>query len=323
MIAATIFTTRFGKGYGESIRPHLLFVSGITGIAGLSFAPQLGATKTIALFVVFFFLYGFAQAFINGFRMDRDEPSSSLGSPAEKRIAKRDILIISLLNLLLGGIILGYFAVSSLLLILLCVVGLLTYTFFKRRWWGGPFYNGWIVGVLFLIGYNSGLGATGMILSDPISFALVSVIFGYMNVVLIGYFQDVTADGDTGYNTLPVAIGREFSAVLSDMFAIVFLLTGAASFLLCMQRDNTLTQTVAGTVFLFASVVASVRAQIQLHNVESDEQAAGAISSSVHTYMLMLSAVCSANKPDWIAGLILLYGGFIAASAFRTKRVRV
>ena len=43
------------------------------------------------------------------------------------------------------GVILTVSHALNLRLVLLSVAGLATYTWFKRRWWGGPFYNAWIV----------------------------------------------------------------------------------------------------------------------------------------------------------------------------------
>ena len=114
------------------------------------------------------------------------------------------------------------------------MVGLATYTWFKRRWWGGPFYNAWIVAVLMLIGHVSAAGVAGQALRWPpaLPFALLATFFGYANFVLAGYFKDVSADRVTGYHTLPVVAGRSTAALVSDLYAgaaIVTVLLAMAS----------------------------------------------------------------------------------------------
>ena len=101
------------------------------------------------------------------------------------------------------------------------ILGLLTYTSFKRRWWAGPFYNAWIVAVLFLIGVLDGAPGRGFrVLTGPEVAPVAAVVFfGYANFVLAGYFKDVSADRATGYDTLPVRYGLPTAAWVSDLFA--------------------------------------------------------------------------------------------------------
>jgi 4-hydroxybenzoate polyprenyltransferase len=59
------------------------------------------------------------------------------------------VLIVSITGLALSGILLLSFHWLSFLGSLAAVFGLATYSFVKKQYWfGGPFYNGWIVALL-------------------------------------------------------------------------------------------------------------------------------------------------------------------------------
>ncbi|MDP2039465.1 MAG: UbiA family prenyltransferase [Ignavibacteria bacterium] len=321
-MSASVLSLRFAKGYWITMRPYLLFVSGITGIAGLSFAPQLSLPETAILFLVFFFSYGFGQALTDCFQTDTDAISSPYRPIVRGEINKNHVLFVSFIFLSTCGIILALFSTSSFLLALLCVFGLSTYTFFKRRWWGGPFYNGWIVAVLFLIGYYSGLKNSSAFLTPQILAALVSVLFGYANFVLVGYYKDVTADSKTGYNTFVVVFGRKAAAIVSDVFALVFVVCGISAFALSNNVNSTMLLLLSVS-FLLTSVIASVYTQVQLHKVTNDTDAHRAVSPSVHTYILMFCAIASINKPEWMLVLILFYLGFVITLNVRPEKSQI
>jgi 4-hydroxybenzoate polyprenyltransferase len=321
-MSASVFSLRFAKGYWITMRPYLLFVSGVTGIAGLSFAPQHSFTETTILFLVFFFSYGFGQALTDCFQTDTDAISSPYRPIVRGEISKRHVLVVSLFLLCVCGIILALFSTTNILLAALCILGLSTYTFFKRRWWGGPFYNGWIVAVLFLIGLNSGLKNSPIIFSAQIWFALISVLFGYANFVLVGYYKDVTADSKAGYNTLVVFYGRKTAAFVSDVFAFAFVVFGSASFMLSVHSQVTI-ELLIGLMLLISSIIVSGFTQYNGHKVTSDVDAHKAVSPSVHTYILMFCAIASINKPEWISFLIVLYLAFVGTLKARPEKSQI
>lgn len=321
-MSASVLSIKFAKGYWITMRPYLLFVSGITGIAGLSFAPQLSLPETAVLFLVFFFSYGFGQALTDCFQTDTDAISSPYRPIVRGEINKNHVMFVSFTFLSTCGIILALFSTASLWLALLCVFGLSTYTFFKRRWWGGPFYNGWIVAVLFLIGHYSGLKNSSAFLTPQIFTALVSVLFGYANFVLVGYYKDVTADSKTGYNTFVVVFGRKVAAIVSDVFALVFVGCGITAFALSNNVNSTMLLLLSVS-FLLASVTTSAYTQVQLHKVTNDTDAHRAVSPSVHTYILMFCAIASINKPEWMLAMILFYLGFVFTLNVRPEKSQI
>jgi hypothetical protein len=75
---------------------------------------------------------------------------------------------------------------------------LLTYTPFKRRWWGGSFWNSWIVAFLPMIRYLCGGRALADVLENgALGAGMGSVFLSYAVFVLPGYFYDISADRAT------------------------------------------------------------------------------------------------------------------------------
>lgn len=139
----------FTRSYIITMRPYLLFVSGITGIVGLALGPSIGIGATAIAALAFFLSYGFGQALTDCFQLDTDSLSSPYRPLAQGRLGRREVLVVSLTGLGCCGAILIYLHPLNAPLAGLTVLGLATYTFFKRRWWGGPCYNAWIVALSF------------------------------------------------------------------------------------------------------------------------------------------------------------------------------
>jgi 4-hydroxybenzoate polyprenyltransferase len=298
---APVASLRFVRAYVVTMRPYLLFVSGIAGLAGLALGPTLPAAETLLLGAVFFLSYGFGQALTDCFQTDTDTISSPYRPLVQGTVRRCDVLVVSLVGLAISGAVVVSFARVNLLLAALTVAGLLTYTPLKRRWWGGPPWNAWIVTVLCLIGYASAAGRLDW--SPLLGATLAAVFFGYANFVLTGYFKDVSADRATGYLTLPVVCGLRVSAVVSDVLAVLAL-AGAVAALVAAGPSA------AGTAFVAAASVASVLAQLRLHRVRNERAAHAAITPVVHAFVLMLAGVAVTRQPGWLVPLLLYYGAF-------------
>ncbi len=322
---APLFTARFARGYIITMRPYLLFVSGITGIAGLALASSVSLAAALALGVVFFLSYGFGQALTDCFQIDTDTLSAPYRPLVRGEIGVRNVMLVSLVGLLVSGAVLMLFNPWNLLLAGLAIVGLATYTPFKRRWWAGPFYNAWIVGVLALIGYASGLGSDGATpqASTALVGTLLCVFFGYANFVLTGYYKDVSADRATGYNTLPVVFGLRISAWISDTFALLALAGTAMAIHAALARAELVPGHDVALIFLTAGAAASAIAQYRLHRIEGEIDAHRAIAPVVHAYILMLSAVAAAVKPAWASSLVIIYIGFLCVMQRRPMKAQI
>ena len=296
----------FVKAYLVTMRPYLMFVSGITGIAGMSFGTMKFAFFYLLLFSAAFFSYGFGQALTDCFQVDTDSISSPYRPLTKGLVSKIQILIISLTGLTYCVLVFSIFNPINLILGIISGIGLATYTPFKRKWWGGPFYNAWIVGVLFTMAFISTSNRNSFHISIIFILSLSTVFFGYANFVLSGYFKDISADRATGYNTLPVVFGRKVSAIVSDVFALFTIATSSTAVLIIL-RSNLNSYWFVSIIFLIIGIVILLTAQIRLHFVNTDEESYRPISFVVHAYILILSAITLANKPTWSLALMVYY----------------
>jgi 4-hydroxybenzoate polyprenyltransferase len=311
------FSYPFVKAYITTMRPYLMFVSGVTGIAGISFGFPAGDVQLVLIFLASFLSYGFGQALTDCFQTDTDSISSPYRPLTQNLVSKKAFLITSAAGL---SFCVGIFAVYNNINIfpgVLAGAGLATYTYFKRRWWGGPFYNAWIVMVLFFMAL---LASAGNPFSDAVIPSAIAVLFGYANFVLSGYFKDIEADRVTGYNTLPVVYGRNISSIVSDIFALVTL-TAALSVLLIsnsISRGN-----LPALIFFAGGTVYSVYAQIKLHAVRTDDEAFKAISPVVHAYILLLSSIALSLRPEWLVPLVVFYLFYLLVLEIRPSKEQI
>ena len=314
----------FWRLYVVEMRPYLMFLSAVTGVAGMAFAPDVPVADLLLLTTLFFLAYGFGQALTDCFQTDTDVLSAPYRPLAQGRLRQRDVLIVSLAGLIAGGVILAAYNTLNLVMAGAGVAGLATYTWFKRRWWGGPFYNAWIVADLCLIGYASGLGAasTSFDWSPELGAAVFTVLFAYANFVLAGYFKDISADRATGYHTMPVVFGLRPSSFASDALAVLALLSCSITLVLVLPSRF-------GTAHLLALLCLAGAAawtavgQIRLHKITSESEAHRAITPVVHAYILMLSGIAVALQPGWALLLAGLYTGFFLVLAQRPMKEQI
>jgi 4-hydroxybenzoate polyprenyltransferase len=301
-----------------------MFVSGITGIVGLSFAAELDFLKTLLIFVASFLSYGFGQALTDCFQIDTDSISSPYRPLTQGIVNRNHFLIISGIGLFFCISILTYFNPLNLLLGALAGFGLTTYTYFKRKWWAGPFYNSWIVLVLFMMAYLTGSEQAHPDFSNPVFLsAILAVFFGYANFVLTGYFKDIRADKATAYNTLPVMFGRKTSSIVSDAFGFI---ASASVFglIIFLVFDSFPHQTILkALVFTYGGIGATIFSQMNLHSVKSDTDAYRAIAPCVHSYILLLSSLAILNQPEWFIHLLTFYTVYIIVLKVRPAKEQI
>lgn len=308
----------FARGYLVTMRPYLLFLSGATGIAGMSFGEPDGIFRIITVFTASFLSYGFGQALTDCFQTDTDAISSPYRPLTRGLISRRATLVTSVAGL--GGCVavFAFWNPVNLLLGLAAGSGLLSYTHFKRKWWAGPAYNSWIVAVLFLMTALA-MGAGPLKESSHAFYAaLVVVFFGYANFVLAGYFKDIEADRVTGYNTLPVVYGRLKASLLSDGFALLTA-GGTAAFLFLPS----VSPGIGALCLLTGGWTCLLIAQVRLHANREDNEAHRAIAPLVHGYILLLSGIAAAMRPEWIDVLLLYYLLFCTVMALRPERGQI
>jgi geranylgeranylglycerol-phosphate geranylgeranyltransferase len=312
-----LFSIEFCKSYLITMRPYLMFVSGVTGIAGISFGTSTFSAGYLLLFSAAFLSYGFGQALTDCFQIDTDSISSPYRPLTKGLVSKSQIFVVSCFGMIYCVLVYSLFNPVNLILGILAGTGLATYTPFKRKWWAGPFYNSWIVGILFLMSVLS--VSTG---TPKLIYSLGAVFFGYSNFVLSGYFKDISADRATGYNTLPVVFGRKVSSIISDVFAFLTLVFSSAAVLLIF-RNNYSSYSFISIIFLIIGTAVLVIAQVQLHLVHSDDEAYHPISYVVHSYILILSSVAAANKPEWGLFLTAYYFFYLFVLKIRPSKNQI
>jgi 4-hydroxybenzoate polyprenyltransferase len=321
--ALKTFSLGFVQAYVITMRPYLMFVSGITGLVGISFVPHVSVTEFILWFAASFLSYGFGQALTDCFQIDTDSLSSPYRPLTQGIISRVQASIVSTVGLAFCILIFAAGNLSNLLLGAAAGTGLATYTNFKRRWWGGPFYNAWIVAVLCSMAFLSGAQTFSQLLSIPMIWVLICVLFGYANFVLSGYFKDIEADRATGYDTLPVVLGRSISAWTSDFLAVASIAFAAVVLFAARSASHSVLGEASKWVFFVAAALVSVIAQVRLHAVETDHEAHRAIAPVVHSYILLLSAVACSQKPAWTGFFILFYAAFIGVLKTRPAQNQI
>jgi geranylgeranylglycerol-phosphate geranylgeranyltransferase len=317
--AAVPATITFLRGYLVTMRPYLLFVSGIAGIAGMSFGETTDPVRLLSVLGACFLSYGFGQALTDCFQTDTDAISSPYRPLTRGALSRNLTMAVSLAGLTSCVMILGYWNPANILLGVVAGGGLATYTWFKKRWWGGPWYNAWIVCVLFVMGalaagYRSG-SETGFIM-----WTAAGTFFAYGNFVLTGYFKDIGADRSTGYHTLPVRFGRRTATLTSDVIAA---LLGISMFAILAFAGPLRLARFEGAFFFLLAFLTLFAGQWNLHQVRTDDTAHRSIIPVVHTFVLFLSGATALRRPEWFFPLLGFYFTFCFILARRPERQQI
>jgi 4-hydroxybenzoate polyprenyltransferase len=316
----------FWRAYWITVRPYLFFVSGVSGLLGLSLVPHLTLAERVAAFLAFFFSYGLGQALTDVFQTDTDRLSSPYRPLTEGLITGRQVLAVSLTGLTGCAAVFLLLNPWTLAFSALAVLGLATYTTFKRRWWGGPFWNSWIVALLPAIGVLCGERSPAATFSRPELWAVMgSVFFSYATFVLLGYHKDISADRATGYQTFPVRFGWRPSVYVSLCYAAAAAASSVAMLLLSrlpeaaapsLEPVLTIGLWVAGIALLAYAHVRMLRT-----TVEAD--AHHAIAFVVRGYVLMHLGEAAALSPVLALPALGYYALFEGALAVRPERTQI
>jgi len=306
--------SRFWSAYWVLLRPYLLFVSGVSGAAGLALARDLPAARFAAAFPAFLFAYGLGQALTDVFQTDTDAISAPYRPLVRGIVSPHQVLAVSLLGLGVCGAILAVLNPWNLALSAAAIVGLLTYTPAKRRWWAGPFWNAWIVALLPVMGALCGRQPAATRLLVPLA---ASVFFSYAIFVLLGYFKDISADRAAGYRTLPVRAGWRPSVAASAALLVAAAGAGVAYFA-ALGRPPAI-----GIALWLAGTGLMALAHAQMWKTNGEKEAHRSIANTVRGYMLLhLGEMVAARAALWPAALAF-YAAFEWALAARPERSQV
>ena len=227
----------------------------------------------------------------------------------------------SLLGLLACTAVFALLSPVTLLLGGLGVLGLLAYTPAKRRFWAGPFWNSWIVGLLPVMGLLCASRSPPTALTHPgLTPAVLSTLFTYAVFVLLGYFKDVEADRATGYATLPVRFGRRLSVLVSAVLCVL----GLASSLLLLRVAEVSGRPLARRAPLDRRCCApAARTRAGSCPRQRDDDAHPAIAMAVRGYVLLRLGEVALLRADLALPALAIYALFEVALFRRPCRTQI
>lgn len=313
-----IYTVHFWRAYTIQMRPYLLFVSGIAGIAGMAMAtgPRTPMWNIFVSFIPFFLGYGFGQALTDCFQTDTDKLSAPYRPLSKGIISIRSVLLICILGLSASAVLLYLLNPMSFWLSTLAVFGLATYSYIKKNiWFGGPFYNAWIVGLLPVMGYFAVSQTPGNNFPLHLYPCIAITFFSYASFVLIGYLKDIDADKATGYKTFPVVFGWNKTILLGDVFALATLLLFWSQ---GNKNDYEIICGLAGSVVLITGQLYG-----HLSKYRNVKEALIPILSTVRSFVLLHMALVLHFQPHWWITMLVYYILFEIALYLRPSRYQV
>lgn len=313
----------FWAQYLTTMRPYLLPISGLAGLAGLSLAGVGIDWRWGVALVVFTLSYGLGQALTDCFQIDTDRLSAPYRPLVRGGLSPRHVVPLSGAGLALGAAALAWINPWTLVVSAGAVGGLLVYTPLKRRWWAGPMMNAWVVALLPITGWlvhpqHDLVGLLGRLDVWAVAFTGFAA---YANFVLVGYLKDVGADRATGYNTFPVRFGWRRTAWVSHARAVLALGAGAWAVWL-LSSDPSAYRFVPWGVVGAAGVV-SLIAQVSLHPVRTERDAHGPIVHVVRVFLLLNAAIVLAARPEWWAVAVAYLAAFEVLIRLRPERSQV
>lgn len=297
-----VISFSFWKAYFIQMRPYLLFVSGVAGATGIAMSSvqAIPGSGSWLGFIPFFLGYGFGQALTDCFQTDTDRLSAPYRPLSKGIISVKSVMMVSITGLMLSGLLLWWLHPMSFLLSLLAVGGLATYSIVKKRFWfGGPFYNAWIVALLPAMGYFTGRPRDQWQFDADGYVVLLVSFFSYANFVLIGYLKDVEADRATHYKTFPVVFGWYRTILAGDVFVLLTL------FFFWWQSEYVFLELIFG----IAGSLVIIAGQVDAHRSEKqDEQAALVpILATVRGFILLQLSMILRFQPDYYPLVIVYY----------------
>jgi 4-hydroxybenzoate polyprenyltransferase len=305
----------FWQDYLVQMRPYLFFVSGVSGLTGMAIAyaaTYAPASNLIAAFFPFLFAYGFGQALTDCFQKDTDRLSAPYRPLSQGLLLTKDVAVVSIAGLVSCGLILVSLRFSNIYLAALSVFGLATYSFVKKNyWWGGPFYNAWIVMLLPVMGCLS-LGGSLRMLPIPV---LLLTFFSYSSFVLIGYLKDISADRETGYKTYPVVFGWNSTVWVGNLF---FLASAVCCYVIVKDAMAGIALWLAGSLVAAWGQLVALRVQPKV-----EKNSTIPVLATVRSFIIWQLAVILTYQPDWWAQAIFFYALFELVLSLRPEKHQI
>lgn len=308
----------FWPRYWVTLRPYLFFVSGSVGWVGLALGEGVEGVALGLAMLAFFLTYGLGQALTETTQIDTDSLSAPYRPLVRGEITASAVVAVSLTGLSACAAVFAWLNPWTLAVSLLCVIGLATYTPLKRRWWGGPPWNSWIVGLLPLIGWLAHGGRPWEALGEPaLAGAMVSAFGTYATFVLLGYLKDVEADRASGYDTFAVHFGRRPAVAMSAAFGLLGLV---GSLVLVGPR---LGDVVVGTALWGLGFLTLGAVHLRFLPLERDEQAGPLLVYNVLGLVWIHLGEAALVRPGWGLFLVAVAVFAVPALLLRPERGQV
>jgi 4-hydroxybenzoate polyprenyltransferase len=239
-------------------------------------------------------------------------------------ITRAQVLAVSIVALLAITALYAWLNPWTMIPAALAVAGIVLYTPFKRRWWGGPPWNSWVVATLPLIGVLLGGGTPSEVLArGEVWLAMGSVYFSYAVFVLLGYFKDVEADRATGYDTMVVRFGRPASVWVSAMHAVLALGCSAALLHTAAEPAGAVWPGVVGGSLWIGSALAIVVAHFMIASTSRDQEAHPAIALVVVGYVGLHFGETALLRPALTTAVALIFPVSVLTLACRPQKTQV
>lgn len=144
-----------------TLNPSLMFVSGITAVAGASQVSEIAPTTALVIAGAAFLSYGFGQALTGISNFDNGKEAGEPTDLYQTALLPALIISISLTGICFCIAAFSWYAPIAMLPGFLIILGIGIYLRIKSRWWGGPMYNSGFLVLLVWMGYLAGsLGNT-------------------------------------------------------------------------------------------------------------------------------------------------------------------
>jgi 4-hydroxybenzoate polyprenyltransferase len=315
---------RFWRAFGVTMRPYLLFVSGASGLVGLALARPLEGLRLVGAAVPFFVAYGLGQAITDAFQTDTDALSAPYRPLVRGEITRVQVLGISCAGLLVSTLLYALLNPWATVPAALAVAGVALYTPFKRRWWGGPPWNSWVVAMLPLIGVLLAGGTPVQALSrGEVWLAMGSVYFSYAAFVLLGYFKDVEADRATGYDTIVIRFGRRKSVWVSSLHTALALACSVALLYVGIVATPSAWSGIVGGTLWLAGALALVIGHVRIAATSRDEDAHVGIVPVVVGYVALHLGEAALLRPSLATAAALVFPASLIMLARRPEKTQI
>lgn len=313
-----VHTIRFLTAYIVQMRPYLLFVSGVAGLAGLSKATYFNPSfdDEWMAFIPMFLGYGFGQALTDCFQMDTDKISAPFRPLSKGLISVTSVLITSLAGLVICGLLLLALHPYSFYLSVVVMLLVYSYSYLKRKSPVlGPVPNALAVSLLPLMGFYAGLGKDSHYTGITAWELPLITFFSYANFVLMGNLKDISADKKTGYRTFPVVFGWNRTVIAGG----ILVTTALVVFWLTAHRGlYQMIFGIAASILLYGGILNAF-----LQENKTEKNSIFSILMLLRGYIVLHIALVLQYREEWLPIAVLLYVLFEAALYLRPSKVQV